>query len=64
MSNSEQAPGILRSDDHFNFTAEIDVPLTEHLSFVQRTEFDKATSNDPLSEYEAWSIYIGARAGL
>ena len=57
-------PILTRSDEQFSVLAEIDIPLTSALSFVPRVEYDRSFSNDPFSEYEALSIYVGVRVGL
>ena len=61
MDPSTSAPFVTRSDEQTSLGLEADIPLTEGLSLVSRVEYDEVNSNDPFSNYDALTTYLGLR---
>ena len=61
MDPSTSAPFVTRSDEQISAGLEADIPLSANLSLVSRLEYDQVNSNDPFSDYEAITAYVGLR---
>lgn len=61
MDPSTTAPFVTRADEQISLGFEADMPLTNGLSLVSRIEYDQVDSNDPFSNYDAITTYLGLR---